>query len=93
LRQPSSLARKSRGSTSWKERNDTTQTRRTLPDFANEAEEAQWWFDNQDMIARDFLEAAANGTLKRGTAKRRALEAGATVQLDPADILQSADSR
>ena len=59
-----------------------------IPKFATEAEEAQWWFDNQDMLARDFAEAAANGTLKHGTAMRRALEleAASTVQLDPSDI-------
>jgi hypothetical protein len=25
-----------------------------LPKFANEAEEARWWFDNQDVIADEF---------------------------------------
>jgi predicted DNA binding CopG/RHH family protein len=59
-----------------------------LPKFENEAEEARWWFDNQDMLERDFKEAAANGTLKRGTVMRRALEleAASTIQLDPSDI-------
>jgi uncharacterized DUF497 family protein/predicted DNA binding CopG/RHH family protein len=63
-----------------------------LPKFANEAEEARWWFENQDLLAEEFHRAAANGTLKRGTAMRRALEfesgseAASTVKLDPSDI-------
>ena len=58
-----------------------------IPVFTSEAEEAKWWFDNQDLLAERFEKAAAEGTLRRGTAMARA---GAlpttTIRLDPADI-------
>jgi predicted DNA binding CopG/RHH family protein len=59
-----------------------------LPKFENEAEEARWWYENQDSLAEEFHHAATNGTLKSGTAMRRSLEleAASTVQLDPSDI-------
>ena len=38
-----------------------------LPKFANEAEEAQWWYDNRNSLARDFVEAARQGKVKRLT--------------------------
>ena len=28
--------------------------KRVLPDFKSEAEEAKWWFDNQDELLKDF---------------------------------------
>ncbi len=62
------------------------QERRTIPNFASEAEEARWWFDNQDRLERDFAEAAANGTLTRGTLARRGITPTTTIRLDPADI-------
>jgi len=57
-----------------------------LPKFDNEAEEARWWHENQDLLAQEFHRSANNGTLKYGTAIRRAMEAASTVQLDPSDI-------
>jgi predicted DNA binding CopG/RHH family protein len=57
-----------------------------LPKFENEAEEARWWFENQDLLEEEFHRAATSGTLNRGTAMRRAMEAASTVQLDPSDI-------
>ena len=38
-----------------------------LPKFANEAEEARWWYDNRNALARDFVEAARQGKVKRLT--------------------------
>ena len=40
---------------------------RKLPKFANEAEEAQWWFDNRKELDRDFAQAAKQGKLNRVT--------------------------
>ena len=59
-----------------------------LPKFDNEAEEARWWYENQNLLAEEFHRSATNGTLKQGTAMRRALEfeAASTIQLDPDDI-------
>ena len=60
---------------------------RLLPNFANEAEEARWWFENQDRIERDFDEAAADGTLTRGSLlERSGITPTTTIRLDPADI-------
>jgi len=62
------------------------ENRRIIPRFATEAEEARWWFENQDRIEQDFKEAAANGTLTRGTLSRRGITPTTTIRLDPADI-------
>jgi len=56
------------------------------PEFKNEAEEAQWWFDNQAVVLREFEKAAADGTLGRGTLMKRGLTPTTTIRLDPSDI-------
>jgi predicted DNA binding CopG/RHH family protein len=56
-----------------------------MPHFANEAEEAQWWFDHREELAEDMLAAAQQGKLGVGTAARRANEA-AKIALDPEDV-------
>jgi hypothetical protein len=59
-----------------------------VPQFESEAEEAQWWFDNQDLVAEAFDAAANNGTLRRSTLSDRLKRAKASqvpVALDPAD--------
>jgi hypothetical protein len=38
---------------------------RTVPSFKAEAEEAQWWHKNRARLAKDLLEAAGKGELKR----------------------------
>ena len=60
-----------------------------VPKFDTEAEEAQWWFDNEDLVAGAFDEAAKNGTLRRSTLADRLARAKTSqvpVVLDPADI-------
>jgi predicted DNA binding CopG/RHH family protein len=62
--------------------------KRIIPKFASEAEEAKWWFDNQEELDKDFAQAFAEGRLRRRTEPR---PAGAslpttTIRLDPADI-------
>ena len=54
--------------------------------FKNEAEEAQWWDENQDALAQEFERAAVAGTLGRGTAARKGNTPTTTIRLDPEDI-------
>jgi len=44
--------------------------KRVVPEFTNEAEEAEWWYRNRDMISRDLKEAAEAGELKVLTRER-----------------------
>lgn len=60
--------------------------KRILPEFKSEAEEAKWWFDHQDELDKEFAEAAADGTLGRGTAARLGGLPTTTIRLDPVDI-------
>ncbi len=60
--------------------------KRILPDFKSEAEEAKWWFDNQNELDKDFAKAAAEGRLGRGTAARIGGLPTTTIRLDPGDI-------
>jgi predicted DNA binding CopG/RHH family protein len=62
-----------------------------LPNFANEEEEANWWYDNRDLVEAEFLHAEGEGTLRRGTAMRQTQEAAArkhalTVRLSDGDL-------
>ena len=59
------------------------------PDFANEAEEARWWFEHQNEVADEFEEAAKAGTLGRGTVARKGATPTTTIRLDPEDILRA----
>jgi hypothetical protein len=47
-----------------------------VPKFATEAEEAKWWFENQDMLLEEFKMAAKAGTLGHGGARRLFAERG-----------------
>jgi len=60
-----------------------------LPDFKDEAEEARWWFENRDFLDQQFIQAAAEGRLGRGTVARRAGIPTTTIRLDPADIARA----
>ena len=37
-----------------------------LPKFANEAEEADWLYENREKIESRFVEAIRNGSVRRG---------------------------
>lgn len=59
-----------------------------VPKFETEAEEDRWWFDNQDLVAGAFDEAARNGTLRRSTLADRLARARSPqvpITLDTAD--------
>lgn len=60
--------------------------KRVLPEFKSEAEEAKWWFENQEELDRDFAQVAAEGLLGRGTVARQSGIPGTTIRLDPSDI-------
>jgi hypothetical protein len=71
-----------------------------IPKFATEAEEAKWWFENDDKIFEEFKKAAKEGRLGRGGARRLFAEKGipfpepkptptTTIRLDPADIAEA----
>jgi hypothetical protein len=75
-----------------------------LPAFANEAEEAKWWYENQELIADEFEKAAKEGRLRRGGIRRLFAEKGipfpeppqapaptptTTIRLDPDDIAKA----
>lgn len=57
-----------------------------VPVFASEADEARWWFENQDRLAVEFEQAEAQGTLGRGAAERKGNTPTTTIRLDPSDI-------
>jgi hypothetical protein len=59
--------------------------KRVLPNFADEAEEATWWFEHADELAGDFIAAAADGSLGRGRAARRAGLVPKLILLEPKD--------
>ena len=75
-----------------------------IPKFANEAEEAKWWFENQDLIFREFQKAAEAGRVGRGGVRRLFAERGipfrepqttvsptptTTIRFDPEDIAKA----
>ena len=57
-----------------------------LPKFRDEAEEAKWWFENQDLVLQIFQKAEAEGRLGHGTAVKRLAAKSTTIRLDPADV-------
>jgi hypothetical protein len=71
-----------------------------IPAFQSEAEEAKWWFENENLIAKEFEKAASEGRLGRGGIRRLFAEKGiafkepkptptTTIRLDPEDIAKA----
>ena len=71
-----------------------------LPKWANEDEEAKWWFENQELIADEFEKAAKEGRLRTGGIRRLFAEKGipfkepkltptTTIRLDLGDIAKA----
>jgi predicted DNA binding CopG/RHH family protein len=57
--------------------------------FRSEADEAQWWEENQDALAQEFERAAAEGTLGHGSVARKGKTPTTTIRLDPEDIARA----
>jgi predicted DNA binding CopG/RHH family protein len=57
--------------------------------FKTEADEARWWAKNQDLIAQKFDEAAADGSLGRGTVAKKGLTPTTTIRLSTEDIARA----
>lgn len=58
--------------------------------FKNEADEGEFWQQNQEQLADEFEQAAAAGTLGRGTAAREAgITPTTTIRLNPKDVLKA----
>ncbi len=73
-----------------------------LPKWANEDEEAKWWYENQELIADEFEKAAKEGRLRTGGIRRLFAEKGipfpepkatptptTTIRLDTDDIAKA----
>lgn len=60
-----------------------------IPKFKTEGDEARWWFENKDQLARRFERAAAEGRLGRGTVARRGATPTTTIRLDPDDVAKA----
>ncbi|MFZ1083357.1 MAG: hypothetical protein WAN35_00175 [Terracidiphilus sp.] len=74
-----------------------------LPEFASEANEARWWFENREKISEEFRRAASEGRQSRASARRLFAERGipfpeprasaptptTTIRLDPEDIAKA----
>jgi hypothetical protein len=81
-------------------KSNTAKSELKVPKFATEAEEAKWWFENDDKVFEEFKKAAAEGRLGRGGARRLFAERGipfpepkatptTTIRLDPEDIAKA----
>lgn len=57
-----------------------------LPAFANEAEEAQWWYDNREARADAFVKASREGRVTQGAMVRRGLVRTPTVMIPAEDF-------
>jgi len=60
--------------------------RRELPVFANEDEEAKWWYDNREQHAEEFLQAAREGRVTRGAMIRRGLVRTPSILIPSEDL-------
>ncbi len=60
-----------------------------IPKLKTEGDEARWWFENKDQLAKKFERAAAGGKLGRGTVARRGNTPTTTIRLDPEDIAKA----
>ena len=68
----------------------TKADRPKAPAFATEAEEAKWWDDRKEMVEDNLIQSIRDGTARRGTVRRLALEARAsrnvTIRMAEADL-------
>ena len=57
-----------------------------IPKFENEADEANWLFENREGLVNEFLKAAQEGRVRQGTLKQRGITPPTTIRLAPEDI-------
>jgi predicted DNA binding CopG/RHH family protein len=57
-----------------------------IPTFANESEEAAWWFANCHLVEEDLQSAMTEGRTGRGNLMRKALAADTAIELDAEDL-------
>ena len=60
-----------------------------VPKFKNESEEARWWDSQGKSLTHEFEQAAAEGRIGRGTAKRKGTTPTTTIRLDQEDIARA----
>src|SRR6266542_3361719 len=66
-----------------------------IPHFESESEEAEWWYEHREELAKAFDDAAARGELRHGLAASLARERAAsaneagTIRLDPEDMARA----
>ena len=70
---------------SWEEdafgllpREGSSMKKLVIPPFANEREEADWWYAHRDIVEASMSEALRTGKTRTGTAKRLAEQARAS---------------
>ena len=61
---------------------------RKIPQFANEAEEARWWFEHRDEVGRDLVSASRQGHVGEGSVARHARK---TRELKPVPAVRDGD--
>lgn len=57
-----------------------------IPKFENEADEANWAYENRETLAAAFLQAAQEGRVREGTVKQRGATRPTTIRLAPEEI-------
>lgn len=64
-----------------------------LPPFQSEAEEADWWYENRERHADDFIRALAEGRVKRGGLAARLAQARGVpvINMEVDDIAKAHD--
>jgi hypothetical protein len=62
---------------------------RKIPAFTSESEEAEWWFQNRDRHAEEFVQAMEQGRVQRGGLSRRLAAADLTLNLNSDDLLKA----
>jgi predicted DNA binding CopG/RHH family protein len=62
----------------------------TIPKFDNEADEANWAYENREALGAAFLQAAQEGRVRQGTLKQRiGVTPPTTIRLAPEDIARA----
>jgi hypothetical protein len=55
----------------------------TIPKFENEADEANWAYENRECLAVAFLQAAQEGRVRQGILKQLGVTPPTTIRLTP----------